>query len=180
MGKTRFRALCVSWIFVLLVWGVACPLTDGKVSNPAPDFKLTSLGGNEVVLSKLKGKVVLVNFWATWCGPCRAEVPHLNAIYEKYRDKGLEIIGISLDRAGEAIVRSFVEKNGMRYVVALGGSDVTEKFGGVMVIPTSFIVDREGKLRGRWEGYRDETALAASIVPLLDEKPKESAKSPGL
>jgi peroxiredoxin len=167
-------------ILAALGWTQAFPLPGETKSSPAPDFTLKSLGGEDVVLSKQKGKVVVVNFWATWCGPCRAEVPHLNAIFEKYRDKGLEIIGISLDRTGETAVRSFVEKNGMRYIIAMANSDVTQKFGGVMVIPTTFIVDREGNLRGRWEGYRDESALAAALIPLLDEKPRESQKSPGL
>jgi peroxiredoxin len=151
----------------------ALPMMSESKDQPAPDFTLKTLAGDEVELSKLRGKVVIVNFWATWCGPCRAEIPHLNALYDKYAAKGLEIVGVSLDRTGEAGVRAFVEKNGMRYIVAMGNSDVVVKYGGVSAIPTTFIIDREGKVRGRWEGFRDESAMVAAILPLLDEKSQE-------
>jgi peroxiredoxin len=134
---------------------------------PAPDFSLQDLKGRPVQLSKLKGKVVAVNFWATWCGPCRAEIPGFVKAYEKYQSKGLEIVGISMDRVGKDAVHEFVKKNGITYPVAIDMSQTPQKYGGVSGIPTTFIVDREGKVAKQHVGYMDQTMFEKMVTPLL-------------
>jgi cytochrome c biogenesis protein CcmG/thiol:disulfide interchange protein DsbE len=143
------------------------PAASPTPGTPAPDFTLQDLKGRPVQLSKLRGKVVVVNFWATWCGPCRAEIPGFVKVYEKYREKGLEIVGISMDYAGREVVEAFVKKNDMTYPVAIDLSQVPQQYGGVQGIPTSFIIDRQGRVAKKHIGYMDQTAFENMIEPLL-------------
>ena len=115
--------------------------------NPAavPTFTARDLDGREVSLSALGGKVVLVNFWATWCGPCRAEIPDLIALQEKYRDR-LQVIGISQDEAPVEIVRRFVADHHMNYPVVMSSPDIERLFPGIRALPTSFVVDRQSRI----------------------------------
>jgi thiol-disulfide isomerase/thioredoxin len=113
-----------------------------------PDFNEKDLAGEPLSIAKFKGKVVLVDFWATWCGPCRGELPNVLAAYKKYHDKGFEIIGISLDRDENAL-KSFIKENGMvwpQYFDGLGwGSKLGQKYG-ITSIPMTFLLDQEGKI----------------------------------
>ena len=115
--------------------------------NPAaaPSFSARDLDGREISLASLRGKVVLVNFWATWCGPCRAEIPDLIALQEKYRD-GLQVIGISQDEAPVDLVRRFVADHHMNYPVVMSSPEIEALFPGVNALPTSFIVDRQSRI----------------------------------
>ena len=115
--------------------------------NPAaaPVFTARDLDGRDISLASLRGKVVLVNFWATWCGPCRAEIPDLVALQEKYRDQ-LQIIGISQDEAPVDLVRRFAADHHMNYPVVMSTPEIEKLFPGVNALPTSFIVDRESRI----------------------------------
>jgi thiol-disulfide isomerase/thioredoxin len=115
--------------------------------NPAaaPALTVRDLDGREISLSALRGKVVLVNFWATWCGPCRAEIPDLIALQEKYRDR-LQIIGISQDEVPVDLVRRFVADRRMNYPVVMSTPEIEKLFPGVNALPTSFIVDRDSRI----------------------------------
>ncbi len=155
-----------------LIWVFSTTAIGQLRVQAAPDFRLKSLDGNEIVLSSLRGNVVIVNFWATWCGPCRLETPHLVSLYEKYHKNGLEIIGISLDRGGEKVVKPFIKKYSIDYPVAMADGEVVNNYGGITGIPTTFIVDREGGIRQKWVGYRDEPSFDAAIKKLLDSKDK--------
>jgi thiol-disulfide isomerase/thioredoxin len=115
--------------------------------NPAaaPVVAMRDLDGREVSLASLRGKVVLVNFWATWCGPCRAEIPDLVALQEKYRDQ-LQVIGISQDEVPVDLVRRFAADHRMNYPVVMSTPEIEKLFPGVNALPTSFIVDRESRI----------------------------------
>jgi len=112
----------------------------------APDFALTSTGGSIVKLSDYKGKVVLLDFWATWCPPCRRGIPDLINLKNTFKDKGFEIIGISLDTDTKPDVIPFIKEYGINYPVVYGNADITQKYGGIQAIPTSFVIDRKGNI----------------------------------
>jgi thiol-disulfide isomerase/thioredoxin len=111
--------------------------------------------------------VVLVNFWATWCGPCRAEMPGFDEVYKKYRSKGFEIVGISLDRGGWRDVTPFLKKLPVSYPVVIGNGDLVEAYGNFDAIPTSFLVDAKGNIIKRHIGYLSKEDLEKEIKGLL-------------
>ena len=99
-------------------------------------------------------KPVLVDFWATWCGPCREEIPHLNKLYENYRGKGLVVVGISMDAEGPEVVKQFAKELRMEYPVVMGDENVQQDFGGIVGLPTTFIIDRKGNIVKKYTGYQ--------------------------
>jgi thiol-disulfide isomerase/thioredoxin len=138
------------------------------VRNPdaAPDFKLGDLDGKPLTLAAAHGKVVLLNFWATWCGPCREEIPDLIALQAKYKDN-LQIIGISVDDDEADIVKKVVLQTGINYPVAMASPDVRMQYGGVTALPTSFVLDAEGRVVQKHEGLRDPLLYEMEIRALL-------------
>jgi cytochrome c biogenesis protein CcmG/thiol:disulfide interchange protein DsbE len=110
----------------------------------APDFTLVDLAGDQQTLSEYKGKVVFVNFWATWCGPCRQEIPYFIELTTKYKDQGFEVLGIALDPREFDKVPGFVDQIGINYPVMTDVKGVSNMYGGIRSIPTTFVVDREG------------------------------------
>ena len=149
---------------LLLAFVVAIP---AHAADPAPNFSLTTGDGKKVDLSKLKGKVVVVNFWATWCGPCRSEIPGMLEVYDKYKSKGLEIVGISLDRDGWKVVTPYVEKTKMTYPVVLGNEDLVRAYGGIEAIPTTFIVDKKGNIAEKHIGYMSKDSFEKKVKKVL-------------
>jgi peroxiredoxin len=119
------------------------------------DFTLPDLQGQAVRLSELRGQVVLLNFWATWCPPCRAEMPSMNALYKDYREKGFEILAISSDAGSKEIVAPFVEKYGLTFPVLLDPRNVVGSRVGVRGIPTSYLLDKQGRIAGVEVGARN-------------------------
>jgi thiol:disulfide interchange protein DsbD len=144
----------------------------------APNFSLKSYDGKIIELAALKGKVVVLNFWATWCPPCRAEIPDFIKVYDAYKSKGLEIIGISLDEDGWSKVNPFVEKNKMNYPIVLGTMDVVRLYGGIEGIPTTFIVDKDGNFAGMQVGLLSMEALEQKVNSLLSVPPPLKKKAP--
>jgi thiol-disulfide isomerase/thioredoxin len=147
------------------------------VRNPdaAPAFKLDTLDGKPISLADAHGKVILLNFWATWCGPCRAEIPDLIELQTKYKDH-LQIIGLTVDDDDPATVKKVVEKTGINYPVAMASAEVRMKYGGIAALPTSFMLDSEGRVMQKHEGLRDPLlyeleirALAGMPVPVKVE-----------
>lgn len=143
-------------------------------AKEAPDFALPRSGDGKIVkLSDSKGKVRIVNFWATWCPPCRAEIPHFVSMYKDLKGKGVEIIGISLDQKGDSVVAPFVKSNQMNYPVVIGDEKVVSAYGGIRGIPTTFIVDRQGRIVKKFVGLPSDTeegikdAFMKEIEPLL-------------
>ncbi len=138
-----------------------------KEVQKAPDFKLNDLNGNEFSLSSTKGKVVILDFFETGCPPCKAEVPDFQDLYEAYKDKGLEIVGISLDQGGAGEVKVFAEQYGVTYSMVMGNSEVVNKYGGIRFIPTTFVLDREGNIVVKAIGYRPKAFFEETIKALL-------------
>ena len=133
----------------------------------AANFSLKSADGTSFELNKYKGKVVVVNFWATWCGPCRKEIPDFIEAYKKYKSKGLEIIGISLDQDGWTRVTPYVKQSNINYPVVLGDEQVVQNYGGFNAIPTTFIVDKNGIIVDQHTGTMSLKQLEAKLKPLL-------------
>lgn len=135
--------------------------------SPGPAWELKDVNGKAIQSADFKGKVVILDFWATWCPPCRAEIPGFVELQRRYEKDGLVVVGISLDRGDPAEVRSFLGKNGVNYPVALGTEEVVRAFGDIESIPTTFILDREGRIVTRHEGYAEMEQFERQIKPLL-------------
>ena len=129
----------------------------------APDFTLQSVEGKNVTLSSFKGKVIILNFWATWCPPCRMELPDFVELFSAYKDKGLIIIGVSLDEGGAATVKKFMKKQPLNYPILIGNQAVTTSYGGLRGIPTTFILDKDGNIKNKIVGARDRAFFENEI-----------------
>ena len=134
--------------------------------DPAPDFKLTGLDGKPVTLTDSKGKVILLNFWATWCGPCRAELYDLIDLQAKYKDR-FQILSLIVDDDDPAAIQKVVEKYGINYPVALAPNEIRMQYGGIAALPTSFVLDSEGGIVQKDEGLRDPLLYETEIRALL-------------
>lgn len=135
--------------------------------DKAPAFSLKDLDGNEVSSSAFANKVVLLNFWATWCPPCQAEIPVLKSLYEDYRDKGFEVVGISVDEEGPQAVKEFVQQRGIHYPVLMSTDEVIEAYGGIRGIPTTFLISRDGKIVRKFFGEQRKSVLDDMIKKLV-------------
>lgn len=133
----------------------------------APDFALKNIDGETVSLSDYKGKIVFINFWATWCGPCRHEVPAFVELQEEYGTDTLVILGISLDQGDLSVVPTFAKDYNINYEVLYGDGDVVGKYGGIRSIPTTFVVDREGFIRDGRIGFPGKDYFVQVINHLL-------------
>ncbi len=134
--------------------------------TPAPAVEVTTLGGRTISLASLKGKVVIVDFWATWCPPCREEIPHFVELYKTYAPQ-LEILGLAMDEEGAEVVTPFVEKHGVRYPVALSTEALADAFGGVRGLPTTFVIDPEGRIVKKYLGYQPPEGFEQDVRALL-------------
>jgi len=152
------------------------PIADSTSSTtggkPAPAFTLQDLNGKNVSLSDFRGKVVVLDFWATWCPPCVKEIPHFIELYEQYKDKGLAMVGISLDREGVSVVKAFVQKYQIKYPILMTDGQVDKAFGGIPGIPTTFVIDSAGNIRQKYVGYREKAVFETEIKKLLPETEK--------
>jgi thiol-disulfide isomerase/thioredoxin len=128
---------------------------------------LRAANGKTYELSKMKGKVVVVNFWATWCGPCRKEIPDFTEVYKNYKNKGVEIVGISLDQGGWDDVLPFLKTNSISYPIVIGSDKLASEFGDVQYIPTTFFVDKNGYIVGQQVGGMTKSQLESKIKSLL-------------
>ena len=133
----------------------------------APNFSLPTSDGKILKLSDLKGKVVIIDFWATWCPPCRKGIPDLIDLKKKYGSKGFEIVGISLDTETKSDVVPFIKNYGINYPVVYGNSKVAQAYGGVRAIPTSFIIDKQGKIVASYEGLMPLSTYEDHLKKLL-------------
>lgn len=137
--------------------------------RPAPSWKLLDVEGGAVSSDQFKGKVIVVDFWATWCGPCRAEIPGYVELQKKYGRDKLAIIGMSVDR-GPEVVKKFIEAHNVDYQIVMADDAVVEAFGGdegINAIPTTFIIDRDGQIRDRKRGAEPTERFEERLKPYL-------------
>ncbi|NWG03102.1 MAG: TlpA family protein disulfide reductase [Syntrophaceae bacterium] len=160
--------LCLGWTFFL----PQCAQEKKPLTDWASDFSLKALNDQEITLSRLRGKVVLLDFWATWCSPCRESIPHLVQLYRTYRENEFEIIGMSIDKGGEMVVRHFAKSMEIPYPIVMTPEDVARAYR-VTSIPTLFLIDREGKIRERITGFNLTVAqqIHSKIGAIISEKP---------
>jgi peroxiredoxin len=133
---------------------------------PAPDFTLPQLDGHDLRLSSYRGKVVLLDFWATWCDPCREEIPHFVELQQKYASSGLQIIGVSMDDSPDP-VRPFYQQFHMNYPVVMGTAETGSAYGGVLGLPIAFLIDRKGIIQFKHMGATDAAVFEKDITTLL-------------
>jgi thiol-disulfide isomerase/thioredoxin len=133
----------------------------------APEWELTDLNGKLIRFSDFRGHVLILDFWATWCGPCRVEIPHFVELQKQYGDKGLTVIGVSLDEQGPDVVKKFVKRLAVNYPIVIGNEKVAEAYGGIVAIPTTFVIDRHGRIVSRHIGYNDKATFEKEVQSLL-------------
>lgn len=136
----------------------------------APEFTLEDLNGNGISLSSMRGKVVFMNVWATWCGPCKREIPDFIEAYEQYKDKGLEVIGISVDEISPSKVLQFTEKYKINYPVAMTTVKINKDYGPFPAVPVTIIIDKNGKIRHRQIGQVNKKFVETWFTALVEEK----------
>ena len=171
------KKLFIIFSLTLILLGTACkdkkqdqeqPATLAA-GEPAPYFKVNTLNGQEISLDSLQGKVILVNFWATWCPPCRAEIPDFIEAYSELKDKGLEILGFSVDDLPESELQNFVTRAGINYPVSLVGREIVSAFKPGQYIPTSIFIDKKGNIRHKHVGKLDKKDLVRIFEELNRE-----------
>lgn len=145
-------------------------ITSPESRTTAPDFELSDASGRPVRLSDFRGKVVMLNFWATWCPPCNVEIPSLVALQQKYRDAGLVVLGVSMDEDGWESVTPFVEKSKINYRVVLGGDEIARRYGDIQSLPTTFLIDRSGRIAATHQGLVDRETCDTQVEVLISEK----------
>jgi thiol-disulfide isomerase/thioredoxin len=156
--------------------GPDAPPVLGK-STVAPDFTLQTLDGKNMSLSELRGKAVLLNFWATWCGPCKIETPWLVELQKEYGSQGLQVIGVAMDDSGKEDIEKFAKDMGVNYPVLLGKEAVGDAYGGVPALPETFFIGRNGKIVDRIIGLKGRGEIEDSIKKALNTEPAEPPAS---
>ncbi len=167
MNKTFVSLLGAAAIIGAVFFTSGCSKATGSALGAAPAWTLADLEGREVKSADFAGKVVVVDFWATWCPPCREEIPGYIALQEKYREQGLVIVGVSLDQGGPRVVKDFAEKMKINYPLVMGDEAVVDAFGGVEGIPTTFVIGRDGQIVHKKVGYAPEAEMEAVIKSAL-------------
>lgn len=169
MQTSRFKLLPSFIALAVTVYLAGCsssPDSGKSGGQAAPQFSFSSLEGKTVALKDLTNKVVVVDFWATWCGPCREEIPHLNKLYSELEGRGFEIVGISMDTDGTE-VKEFAKEFRIEYPIVMGSDQDTESFGGIIGLPTTFIIDRKGNIAKKYIGLPPAADLERIIKELV-------------
>lgn len=159
-----FSVLALTTLVASLAWAAT-------VSGPAPSFALQSNGGQQVALSSLKGKVVMVNFWATWCVPCRQEMPHLQALYEKYNGLGFELLAVNVEKNNAEGARKWLQETPVTFPVLFDPENQVTKLYKVQTMPSTVIIGRDGTMRFMHNGYKPgyENDYQTEVRSLLRE-----------
>jgi peroxiredoxin len=166
---SRIHVAAVSIALALLLAGCSKTSKLDAGRKQAPNFSLKDAAGNPVNLADYRGKVVLVNFWATWCGPCEVEIPWFIEFEQKYKDQGFAVLGVSMDDDGWKSVQPYVAKHKINYRVMIGSEVVSQQFGDIASLPTSFVLDRQGRIATNHVGLVDKSEYQNEIVKLLGD-----------
>jgi thiol-disulfide isomerase/thioredoxin len=165
-GVVRPVQIVILFLLIgLLLWG--CGGKEEAQRSKGYDFTLYDLQGQQVSFSDFQGQVIMVNFWAPWCGPCRMETPDLIDLHEQYKQDGLRILGVAVAFRGEESVRDFAENAGVSYPILLGNNDLVKNYGGFRGIPATFLFARDGKLYRKYIGARPRDIFEKDILELL-------------
>ena len=141
---------------------------QASIARPAPSFSVKTLEGKPLRSTDLRNKPVIVDFWATWCGPCRASMPHLSAMQSRYEKQGLTIVGMSVDDGGPAGVRKFANTLGVKFTLAMANDEILDAYGPIRSIPTTFFINRKGDIVRRVVGYIDGETMEDYVKEILD------------
>ena len=160
MNKQKFKYVCLAFLFTLIIF------TFSTNSHAGDSIKKIALSELKTVLENNKGKVVILDLWATWCPPCRKEIPGFINLYNKYKGNGVEIIGIAFDENGVEVVPPFIKKTGINYSVYLDGGDIAEAFD-LQAYPTTVIYGKDGKVANKHIGFVSEKEFEDEIGELL-------------
>jgi thiol-disulfide isomerase/thioredoxin len=173
----RCLSACVGetgWVRQFLSAGVSGPIHSNVFIKPenrtmAPDFTLNDSNGKPVRLSEFRGNVVLLNFWATWCAPCRVEIPMFIRFQEAYRDRNFCVLGVALDDQGWSVVRPYADAKKINYPVMVGDDRIADLFGGFKAVPTTLIIDRQGRVAATHIGLCQKSDYEGDIKAVLNE-----------
>jgi len=153
----------------------AAALKPATQRKQAPEFALKDSNGTTVHLSDYKGKVVLLNFWATWCGPCKVEIPWFIEFEQTYKDRGFAVLGVSMDDDGWDAVKPYLQQRKVNYRVVLGNDQVAQNYGGIDSLPTTFVIDRDGRIASTHVGLVSRRDYDTEVQQLLETKTAEVA-----
>ena len=160
MNRISRAHLAAGIVMVLAITGTACDRAKTEAEAvPAPEFSLKDLQGNALSLASYKGKVLVLNFWATWCPPCRREIPDFIEAYKDLKDKGLEILGVSVDDLSAQALRDWTQKAGLNYPVAMATAKIIADYQPGDFIPATIVIDRRGRIRYRQSSLMDKETL---------------------
>lgn len=160
------RRVSIGLALVLLLVAMRADAADSLLNRYAPNFSRFDLHHSRINLAHYRGKVVLLNFWATWCAPCRLEMPRFMAWQQQYGREGLQVVGISMDD-DDSPVRPFVQKLAVNYPILMGDAALGERYGGILGLPVTFLMDRKGVIRARFEGETDLSQMEGQVRHLL-------------
>ncbi len=180
LPRRRVLAMCAGTLLTIAL--VSCT-SERRVEaavkpeakrKPAPDFALKDLNGNTAKLSDYRGKVVLLNFWATWCGPCKIEIPWFIEFEQNYKDKGFAVLGVAMDDEGWEAVKPYLTARKVNYRVVIGNDGIAQQYGGVDSLPTTFVIDRDGRIAASHIGLASRRDYEGEIKQLLEGNQRAS------